>query len=451
MKHQILRMGLAVILAGAVTARADSVLDWNAIASQTIFAGGRPGPSSILDFAVVQAAVHDAVQAYDQRFEPYATAIQGASGSPVAAVAKATRDVLVNRFPTQAASVEVNYLAYLLAHGLAETDPGVLVGQQAAAGMIALRADDGSFPNPPPPNFVGGNLPGMWRPTISYLPGGPPSLAPMAVPWAGGVTPFTLLGPTQFRAQRPPALTSSQYRKDYNEVKALGSLNSTERTPEQTQLAHFWSDNTIAKWDRALRGVAETQFDNTGDTARLFALAWLSCADAFITTWETKQHYNFWRPVTAIQEGENDGNPRTAGDVNWQPFLNTPNYPDQSSGANAVTGAMTRTLRRFFGTDRVPFTITSTAPLANPNTRTYERFSDAADEVVEVRIYQGIHFRFADTDGRKLGRQVANWTFKNALRSLHCDDADDNGDHDDDEDDGRDGHGHHGRGGNRGH
>jgi hypothetical protein len=416
---------LAIMLAGALGANGDAVLDWNAIASTTILAGGRPGPSIILDFAVVHGAVHDAVQAYDQRFEPYATEIQGASGSPIAAVARATHDILTNRFPAQAASVHVTYLAYLTAHGLTETDSGALVGEQAAAAMIALRAGDGSFPVPPPPNFVGGNSPGMWRPTPSYIPGPPPtfapqppSFAPMAAPWAGEVTPFTLLSSSQFRAHRPPALTSSEYTRDYNEVKALGSSNSTARTAQQTQLAHFWADNTITKWNRALRNVAETHLDNIGDTARLFALAWLASGDAFITTWETKKHYAFWRPITAIQEGDNDGNPDTAGDANWQPFLNTPNYPDQSSGANAVTGAMTRTLALFFGTDRVPFVVTSTTPAANPNSRTFERFSDAADEVLEVRIYQGIHFRFADVDGRKVGKHAANWTFENALRPL---------------------------------
>jgi len=417
MKHQLVRMAFAFILAGAVTARANAVLDWNAIAAQTILAGPHPGATIILDFAVVQAAVHDAVQAYDRRFEAYATDIQGAAGSPVAAVASAARDVLVNRFPAQSNAVQVIYLAYLAAHGLAENDPGVLVGQQAASGLIALRADDGSFPNPPPPAFVGVNVPGMWRPT-------PPSFAPMSFAWAGDVTCFTLLSATQFRADPPPALTGSHYAKDYKEVKALGSSNSTARTPEQTQLARFWNDNFIAQWNRVLGGVADVYLDDMGDTARLFALAWLATADAFITTWETKKHYNSWRPITAIQEGDNDGNRKTIGDVTWQPLAITPSYPDQSSGANSITGSITRMLKLFFGTDHVTFTVTSSNPLANPNSRTYKRFSQAANEVVDARVYQGIHFRFADTAGRTQGRQVADWVFENALRPLdgdeHC-------------------------------
>src|SRR5437899_1177787 len=186
MKHQLLRIALAMMLAGATTARADAVLDWNAIAAQTIFAAGRPGPSAVLDLAVVQAAVHDAVQAYDKEFEPYAIEISGASGSPDAAVAKATRDILVNRFPAQAGSVNTAYTNYLAANGLATDDPGVSVGAAAAAGMIALRTGDGAFPNPAPV-FNGTNLVGMWRPTPSFLPGAPLSGASMAVPWLADV------------------------------------------------------------------------------------------------------------------------------------------------------------------------------------------------------------------------------------------------------------------------
>src|SRR6185436_19457951 len=148
MKQKLIRITLAVLLAGAISARADAVLDWNAIAAQTIFAAGRPGPSVVLDLAVVQATVHDAVQAYDKKFEPYATEISGATGSPAAAVAKATRDILVNRFPAQAGSVNTAYTNYLAANGLAADDPGVSVGAAAAAGMIALRTGDGAFPNP---------------------------------------------------------------------------------------------------------------------------------------------------------------------------------------------------------------------------------------------------------------------------------------------------------------
>jgi len=190
------------------------------------------------------------------------------------------------------------------------------------------------------------------------------------------------------------------------------------RTAEQTDLAYFYSDNFPVQWNRTLRAIAGRYLHRSGDTARLFALANLATADALITSWDSKRFYAVWRPVTAIQEGEADGNPATAGDPAWQPLINTPNYPDYTSGANCVTGAMTRTLELFFGTDRVAFEVTSLAPLAVQKVRRYTRFSDAAKDVVDARVYLGIHFRFADLAARAQGRSVADWTFDHFLLPL---------------------------------
>jgi len=434
MKLKLICINLAALLAAAISARADAVLDWNAIAAQTIFAGGRPGPSVVLDLAVVQATVHDAIQAYDKTFEPYATEISGATGSPDAAVAKATRDILVNRFsaPAQVAAVDTAYTNYLAANGLAADDPGVGVGAAAAAGMIALRTGDGSFPNPPPV-YNGTNLVGWWRPTPSYLPGPPPSGASMAIPWLGDVTPFVVLSGDQFAAPPPPPLGSGLYREEYNEVKALGALVGSSRTPEQTQIAYFWAENFFAQLNRAVRSLSETHLDSSADRARLFALVWLGAADALINTWAGKLEYPTWRPITAINQGDFDGDPKTIGDVNWQPLINTPNYPDHSSGANALVSGVMKMLALYFGTDEVTFTVTSTNPNANPNSRTYASFTDAALDVVEARILQGIHTRSADLNGRHLGMTVARWVFKHALRPL--DDQDSNTDDDDNQDD----------------
>src|SRR5436190_9939306 len=191
---------LAIMLAAAASANADAVADWNSIAVQATLSGARPGATGVLDIAMTQAAVYDAVQAIERQFEPYYVEIPGASGSSVAAAAKAAHDVLVSRFPAQTASLDTTYHQYLLNNGLLETDPGVTVGATAAAGIIALRACDGSFPAPAPPPFIGGTDPGVWRPT-------PPANAAMLVPWLAFVTPFTLTRPSQFRAEPPPALT----------------------------------------------------------------------------------------------------------------------------------------------------------------------------------------------------------------------------------------------------
>jgi hypothetical protein len=328
---------------------------------------------------------------------------------------------MVNRFPSQTASIDTTYNTYLTNNGISATDPGLAVGEKAAAAVIALRANDGAFPTVAPPPFTGGNQPGVWRPTPSYNTGTPAAFSPMAAPWLATVTPFAVKSTSQFRGKKPPELTSKEYAADYNEVKALGALTGSTRTQEQTDIALFWSDNTPLQWHRALRGVAAANVTNIGDSARLFALASFSAADAIMTCWDSKIHYVYWRPVTAIQNGDDDGNPATEPDANWKPLINTPNYPDYTSGANNVTAAMTRTMELFFGTDDIPFSVTSTVAAlpADKRTRTFARFSDAAAEVVEARILLGIHFRFADTEARDQGRRVAKWTFNHELKPLY--------------------------------
>src|SRR5687767_8201155 len=386
---------LAFLLATPAAVRADAVADWNAIAMQSIATAGpaaRPGASSVLDVAMVQAAVYDAVQAIEQRYEPYYVVIPGASGSPAAATAKAAHDVLVNRFPSQTATLDATYHQYMADHGLSETDPGVSVGATAAAGIIDLRAGDGSFPNPPPPPFFGGTEPGVWRPT-------PPAFAPMVTPWLGNVTPFTLESPSQFLAPPPPPLASHKYAIAYDEVKAVGSLTGSTRTAEQTDMANFWNANYALLWNRVLREMAAAHVADIADRSRFFTLADMAMADAIFTAWISKNYYVFWRPITDIQEGDNDGNPLTVGDPGWTGLITTPAYPDHSSGANNISSATLRSLLLFFGTNSMTFSVTTTntGPTVQ-DTRTFTHFTDAAEEVVDARIYQGIHFRFADED-----------------------------------------------------
>jgi hypothetical protein len=392
---------------------ADAVTDWNEIANAAV-AVGRPGPSGVIDLALVQAAVHDAVQATDRRFEPYYAEVRGAQGSKKAATAAAAYGVLVGFYPEQAASLDATYLSYLADRGLGG-NPGLAVGEKVASAYLPLRR---LAPDPLPEPFIGGTNPGEWRPTDSLIgdpPGPPAPFSPMATPWLAETNPFTLTGPARFRAEPPPSLTSVRYAIDYNEVKALGAFSNSTRTTEQTDIAYFWTDNFLAQWNRAIRAIVGQHVPNMGDRARLFALANLATADAVITAWDSKRYYNFWRPVTAIQEGDNDGNPGTAGDPAWQSLINNPNYPDYTSGANNVTGAMTRTLTLFFGTDEMTFKVTSLAPLAVKKTRTFTRYSAAAQQVVNARIYLGIHFRFADTAARTQGRRVAEWVFDHFL------------------------------------
>ncbi len=401
-------------LAWAGAAGADAVTDWNDIANGAV-AAGRPGPIGAMDLVLVQLAVHDAIQSYDRDFEPYYVRIRDRSGSKAAAAAAAAHGVLVGFYPAQMATLDATYGTWLANNGLTGNS-GIAVGEAVAALYLPLRRID---PNPLPPPFVGGTGIGQWRPTESFLggppPGPPPTLSPMHAPWMADFHPFALAGPARFRAPPQPDLSSARYTKDYNEVMEKGALTGSTRTAAETDIAYFWTDNFLAQWNRAIRGIVDRRVPSIGNRARLFALANLSVADAVITAWDSKRYYYFWRPVTAIREGENDGNPKTAGDPAWQSLVNNPNYPDYTSGANNVTGAMTKTLELFFGRDDIKFAITSNAPAAIKKERVYPSFTAASNQVVTARVLLGIHFRFADTEARKQGRAVAEYVYDHHL------------------------------------
>ncbi len=391
-------------------ARADVVSDWNAIAVQAGQAAAAPpgpaarvGPSIVVDVAMVHAAVYDAVQAIEGKYEPYYVEIPGASGSPIAAAAKAAHDVLVSRYPNQSSQLDIAYQNYLASKGISPDDPGIAVGEKAAAGIIALRSCDGSFPDPSTP-FTGGTGIGEWRPTTAGTT--------MAAPWLANTTPFMMTRPSQFRSDPPPPVGSQKYVRDLIEVMNYGSANSTYRTPFQTDMAQFWAGNTPVMMNQFVRTVSDTNTDNVADSSRLFALSTMSMADAIIACCNDKIHYNYWRPITAIRT--DDGFDRTPQDPTWTSLIAAPAYPDYVSGANAIGAATVHALINTLGTDKVEFslTTTNTGPTSQ-DTRSFPRLSQVSDELVDARIYLGIHFRFADTAARKLGRSVANYGDRN--------------------------------------
>jgi hypothetical protein len=414
-----IRSLLAIVgtLAGlSISVNADAVSDWNAIAVQATVTGARPGPSGVLDIAMVHAAIYDGVQAITGAYEPYYVDIPNASGNPVAATAKAAHDILVNRFPAQTSALDTAYANYLIANSIPTNDPGIAVGAAAAAGIIASRACDGSFPNPAPPPFIGGTGIGEWRPTPSL------NLPMTPGPWLGDVRPFVLTRTTQFRPSPPPRITSYRYLRDYNEVKAMGSINSTRRTAAQTDQAQFWFGNFVIMMNQMVRDASNANVNNISDSSRLFALADFAMADAIIACWNAKVHYNVWRPFTAIQNGDLDDNGRTVGDPSWTPLVANPPYPDYVSGANSITAAAVVSLQNFFGTDRmnVSLTTTNTGPTSQ-DTRSFTSLSDVAQEVVDARILLGIHFRFADEAARTLGTKVADWGYQHYLQPTYGD------------------------------
>ena len=398
-------LSLAGTQSGTATVVHLPVTFWNNVATQAVTIG-RAGPPGLLDLAIVHLAVHDAVQAIEGRYEPYLFEDASAAGSTQAAVAAAAYGVLAGIYPTQRPGpmgLDQIYADYVALHGLG-VDPGLDVGADAAAVLLAEYR-----PLLPLAPYSGVNEIGEWRST-------PPANLAMQFEFLAYTEPFTLLRPSQFRPEPPPPLTSGRYLRDYNEVKGKGAAVGSTRTITETDLAHFWSENFVAQWNRTLRTIADMAVPDTGDSARLFALANTAAADAAITSWESKIHFNFWRPITAIREGDNDGNNKTVGDPAWSSLVATPPYPDYTSGANNLTGAFTTILRLFFDTDEFGFSITSNAPLAVQKTRAYSRFSEVADEVVDARIFLGIHFRFADDAARDQGSHVAHWVFQKFLK-----------------------------------
>jgi hypothetical protein len=258
----------------------------------------------------------------------------------------------------------------------------------------------------------------------------------MSFVYLATTTPLVMSSPSQFRPGPAPALTSDRYTKDYNEVKATGSTLSHPAVgacpaPADTDMARFWSGNFGLQWNQVARDIAISRQLGLGDTARLLALTNLAGADSAIAVWDSKVHYNVWRPITAIQNGATDGNDKTAGDPTWVPFIagphfpagsQTPPYPDYVSGANGLTGAFTTMLQLFFHTDVGPFEVHKAVPPSVAictNPRLYRKLSQAAEEVVDARILLGIHFRFADTAARTLGSRVAWHTYTTALQPLH--------------------------------
>lgn len=411
---------LACAILCARTAGADVISDWNIQTGQRIAASTPPrrGPSGVLDFAVVHLAMHDAVQAFERRYQPYCAAISNASGSPVAAASKAARDVLVGLFPAQLGTIDAAYAtlnATYISQGLMVAgDEGASVGAQAAACILERRLESDNARRNTPDSFMGGTGVGEWRPTV-FVNNQPIA---MAADFLARTPPFGMKEPDQFRVANPaPHLTSGAYAKAYNEVKEKGASDATgnTRTVEETNVGRFFSDAPANYWNRLMRDLVVSQALDLGDSARMFALVSMATADAIISAWDTKIFYNVWRPVTGIREGDNDGNPDTAGDPTWTSFFNAPNYPDYTSGANNVSGATTTTLEHLFG-DKVSFTLFSTAANAIP--RDYSRFSDVARDVVDARIFMGIHFRFADTNALRQGTHVANWTFSHFLRPI---------------------------------
>src|SRR5947208_656789 len=415
-------------LASPRVVRADAVTDWNLIASTAIVTtAAQPPPVSALSFAMVQGAVYDAVNAIDRGHQPYLVQPNAnPTDSKEAATATAAFRVLVGfddlpgLFPAQQPTLQPQYDTYIA--GLPDNPPGskaagVTIGEATARAMLTNRLNDGRGGPSPTPYPV---APGVWRPT-------PPNFANDPAPWVGNVRPFLVPSAEMLRTDGPNALTGTAYTEDFNKVKELGSLYSTTRTADQTDAAIFWQDHAHALFNRIFRTLATSQGLDIVDSARLFAMENLAAADAAIGCWNDKYYWQFWRPITAIREADTDGNPDTQADPTWLPLFDpatpvcvlpslvTPPFPDHPSGHACATGAFVHTLQNFFGTDKIAFSAFSNKSCT---TRSFDRFSDALKEVIDARVWAGIHFRTADTQGAALGNKVDHYLEKHYFQPV---------------------------------
>ena len=420
---------LGVVALGATLApsfaRADMVTDWNDTASTAIVGVAKqPPPVAVMSFAMVQGAVYDAVEAIDGRYRPYlatprARRTDSADAAAATAAVRVLTGVLADLPPDQEAMLQTllqpRYDASLaaIADGPSKTR-GIADGEQAAAAMLAARHDDGNPHNGlyDPFTPVPGTTPGAWRPT-------PPLFATDPAPWVANVRPFLVPSVDMLRVAGPNPLTSRAYARDFNEVKSLGALHSTTRTPDETDAAIFWQENAYSLYNRIFRTVAADNHLSLPDSARMLAMTNLAGADAAIGCWHEKYRWNFWRPITAIREADTDGNRATTADPTWLPLFDpstpvapgapplvTPAFPDNPSGHLCATSAIVSTLQHFFGRDRVPISVKSTE---SGTTRHFARLSDVLGEVTNARVWGGIHFRTADIQGAQLGATVARY------------------------------------------
>jgi PAP2 superfamily len=415
MKHRKWGIGLALVVAALVlpsVARANEVTKWNEIAVSTVNAQppitSAPNAGSVF-IAMVQGAVYGAVNAADRHGRPYLVNRSFPKASVDAAAATAAYKVLSALFPS--AALDTAYAASITGIPAGTSrDEGVEVGTMAANTMLAEGHDGRTVIG----CTFGSGLPGVWLPLAG--PTGAPLCDP--TPWVANAVPFIVKSASQFRTRGPDPLSSPEYAADVNEVKAIGSLTSATRTAAQTHAAPFWQTNPGANYNAMARRFIDQIGLGVSDSARLLAELDLSAADALINTWNDKYFRNFWRPITAIRHADTDGNPATTADPTWTPLFDpslppaiggvgpaliTPPYPEHPSGATAYASASMSAFASFFGTDQ----------------RVFHHFSDLTNEVLEARIWAGIHFRNADVQAATLGRDVASYVHAQYFTSAH--------------------------------
>jgi hypothetical protein len=395
----------------------DAVLTWNANAVTAVRASS-PSKFQVegqIYMSYVQAAVYDAVTKMEGRYVPYHDfAYSVVPGSSVqAAVAAAAQTTLDNYLPDQAGTVDGEYNSYIASLGglgAPGVSDGVALGQAAANDIIALRTGDGRNAVTPTYGTIGPIIPGQWQLQTAGQTA--------QTPWVATFRPFVLQAPSQFRVGPPPALTSMQYAKDLNETEAYGAADSSVRTQAETDTAYFWNANVISQFNATMKNAITENGMDLVDAAHLFAMGDLTTADAGIACWDSKYFYLAWRPITAIQHANLDGNDKTSADPGWTPLLATPAHPEYPSAHGCLSSAFTDALAAALGSNNLNITIPGATNNGTTLTtsRVYKNVQDVQNEIVDARVWAGLHFRNSVVQGENLGNQVAAWDLRQAFQ-----------------------------------
>jgi membrane-associated phospholipid phosphatase len=418
---------MATLLFGTAVAKADPVLEWNVIAVDTAVTNGQNPFAQARYAAIVQLAVFEAVNAVTGDYRPYIGGIEAPHGASAdAAAIQAAYRVLSFYFTASASTLDAaraNSLASI-PDGNAKID-GIATGEAAANALIALRANDGS--SPAQFKTPGPLVPGEWQatpscPIVNGIASG------IAFQWQN-ITPFGIRSAKEFLLSPPPALGSNEYAKTYDEVMTVGSLDSTERPPNRSDVATYYAATSPTQaFNQAARQIAQEQRRSLSENARAFALINIAISDSLVATFFNKYHYNFWRPETAIHAGDTDGNRKTEGDPNWLPFILTPCFPSYPSNHGSAANAAASVMRRLYG--EAGHSMTLSNPAVPAIVLQYTSFRQITDDISDARVYGGIHFRTDQDAGALLGLAIGKEVYKHNLRPVHDDDWDDNRDDD---------------------
>jgi hypothetical protein len=406
------------VLFGCV-ARADVVLDWNAIAVNTAVANKQNPFAQARYAAIVQLAVFEAVNSITGEYQPYLGTITAPPGaSAEAAAIEAAYQVLSTYFPASQAALYADRMNSLasITDGQPKID-GIATGDAAAAALIALRVNDGS--SPPQFKVPGPNVPGQWQATSSC-----PIVNGVAVGIAfqwQNITPFGIPSAGEFLLDPPPALTSREYAKAYNEVMTVGSLNSTERPQDRAYVALFYAASSPTQvFNQALQQVALERWHSLSENARALAVVNMAMNDSLVASFLNKYHYNFWRPETAIHAGDTDSNPKTQADPSFVPFVATPCFPSYPSNHGSAANGAAVILKHIYGEGGHFMTLSN--PAVPDIVLQYTTFKQITDDISDARVYGGIHFRTDQIAGERLGKAIGKAVYKHNLRRMHDDD-----------------------------